>query len=134
MSHNKSCSLKGAEPIRSVMCPGLGTAVGRMPFVRCAEQVINNNNNNNNDNNNNSVDNDDSFSPKMVAAYETVVCQSLVEFISPQSLMEPVIKQRHLITVSLLILHVLSIMSRNFELTSIKFSFYEFFNLFQNWA
>ncbi|XP_019854943.1 PREDICTED: uncharacterized protein LOC100640713 isoform X2 [Amphimedon queenslandica] len=73
MSHNKSCSQKGAEPIRSVMCPGLGTAVGRMPFVRCAEQ--------------------------MVAAYETVVSQSLVEFISPQSLMEPVIRHRHLITV-----------------------------------
>ena len=39
VSHNKSCLQKGEEPIRSVMCPGLGTAVGRMPFVRCAEQV-----------------------------------------------------------------------------------------------
>ena len=75
----------------------------------------------------------------MVAAYETVVCQSLVEFISPQSLMEPVIKQRHLITVSLLmILHVLYIilmLCRNFELIPItSLVFYEFFNLLINRA
>ena len=42
MSHNEGCVDKGVEPIRKVMCPGLGTAVGRMPFVRCAEQVSNN--------------------------------------------------------------------------------------------
>lgn len=29
----------GNEPIRSVLCPGLGTAVGRMPPERCAYQV-----------------------------------------------------------------------------------------------
>ncbi|XP_076079504.1 uncharacterized protein LOC143049715 [Mytilus galloprovincialis] len=28
------------EPIRSVLCPGLGTAVGRMPFDRCAFQML----------------------------------------------------------------------------------------------
>lgn len=28
------------EPIRSVLCPGLGTAVGRMPFNRCAYQML----------------------------------------------------------------------------------------------
>ncbi|CAG2202750.1 unnamed protein product [Mytilus edulis] len=28
------------EPIRSVLCPGLGTAVGRMPFDRCAFQEL----------------------------------------------------------------------------------------------
>ena len=27
------------EPIRSVLMPGLGTAVGRMPYNRCAYQV-----------------------------------------------------------------------------------------------
>ncbi|XP_052078955.1 uncharacterized protein LOC127717255 [Mytilus californianus] len=27
------------QPIRGVLCPGLGTAVGRMPFNRCAFQV-----------------------------------------------------------------------------------------------
>ena len=27
------------EPIRTVLCPGLGTAVGRMPHFRCAIQV-----------------------------------------------------------------------------------------------
>ena len=27
------------EPIGSVLCPGLGTAVGRMPFQRCASQM-----------------------------------------------------------------------------------------------
>ena len=34
------CS-SGNEPIRSVLCPGLGTAVGRMPAERCAHQVMN---------------------------------------------------------------------------------------------
>jgi hypothetical protein len=28
-----------ADPIRSVLCPGLGTAVGFMPRDRCAYQV-----------------------------------------------------------------------------------------------
>jgi hypothetical protein len=27
------------EPIRTVLCPGLGTAVGRMPVQRCARQM-----------------------------------------------------------------------------------------------
>ena len=27
------------EAIRSVLCPGLGTAVGKMPYDRCAYQV-----------------------------------------------------------------------------------------------
>ena len=35
------CS-SGNEPIRSVLCPGLGTAVGRMPAERCAHQVMRN--------------------------------------------------------------------------------------------
>jgi len=29
------------EPIRSVLCPGLGTAVGSMAPDRCAYQVLN---------------------------------------------------------------------------------------------
>ncbi len=33
--HNRS----GVLPIRSVLCPGLGTAVGRMPLDRCARQM-----------------------------------------------------------------------------------------------
>lgn len=33
--HNRS----GAAPIRSVLCPGLGTAIGRMPADRCARQM-----------------------------------------------------------------------------------------------
>ncbi|XP_076078821.1 uncharacterized protein LOC143048836 [Mytilus galloprovincialis] len=28
------------QPIRRVLCPGLGTAVGRMPFNRCAFQMV----------------------------------------------------------------------------------------------
>ena len=28
------------QPIKSVLCPGLGTAVGRMPFDRCAYQML----------------------------------------------------------------------------------------------
>lgn len=36
MKHNKMCSDK---PITTVLCPGLGTAVGRMPFSRCAHQM-----------------------------------------------------------------------------------------------
>ncbi|XP_033740078.1 uncharacterized protein LOC117327270 [Pecten maximus] len=35
--HNRR---EGVEPIRSVLCPGLGTAVGMMPFIRCAEQML----------------------------------------------------------------------------------------------
>ncbi len=27
------------KPILSVLCPGLGTAVGRMPYLRCAYQM-----------------------------------------------------------------------------------------------
>lgn len=30
----------GNEPIKSVLCPGLGTAVGRMPAERCAYQML----------------------------------------------------------------------------------------------
>lgn len=36
----KHNSTPGNEPIRSVLCPGLGTAVGRMPAERCAYQVL----------------------------------------------------------------------------------------------
>ena len=36
VAHNKDPS---KEPITSVLCPGLGTAVGRMPFKRAAVQV-----------------------------------------------------------------------------------------------
>ncbi|MDC3979633.1 macro domain-containing protein [Polyangium jinanense] len=35
LSHNES----SAEPIRTVLCPGLGTATGRMPPARCARQM-----------------------------------------------------------------------------------------------
>lgn len=35
--HNRK---EGVEPIRSVLCPGLGTAVGQMPFIRCAQQML----------------------------------------------------------------------------------------------
>lgn len=27
------------DPIRTILCPGLGTAVGRMPYLRCAVQM-----------------------------------------------------------------------------------------------
>ena len=37
--HNSQCQNE-EDKIRSVLCPGLGTAVGRMPFSRCAAQVI----------------------------------------------------------------------------------------------
>lgn len=37
---NKHNSNPDNEPIRSVLCPGLGTAVGRMPFDRCAYQML----------------------------------------------------------------------------------------------
>ena len=33
--HNRS----GRPPIRTILCPGLGTAVGRMPVARCAHQM-----------------------------------------------------------------------------------------------
>ena len=36
IAHNKD---PNKEPIKSVLCPGLGTAVGRMPFKRAAVQV-----------------------------------------------------------------------------------------------
>ncbi|MDI1452133.1 macro domain-containing protein [Polyangium sp. 6x1] len=35
LAHNESA----AEPIRTVLCPGLGTGVGRMPPARCARQM-----------------------------------------------------------------------------------------------
>jgi hypothetical protein len=35
LAHNRS----GAPPIRSLLCPGLGTAVGRIPVARCARQM-----------------------------------------------------------------------------------------------
>ena len=38
-SVEKHNSTPGNDPIRSVLCPGLGTAVGRMPAERCAYQV-----------------------------------------------------------------------------------------------
>ena len=40
INHNASCQQTGQEPIHSILCPGLGTAVGRMPFKRCALQVL----------------------------------------------------------------------------------------------
>lgn len=36
-NHNKKAA--GVDKIKSVLCPGLGTAVGLMPKVRCANQV-----------------------------------------------------------------------------------------------
>jgi len=35
LAHNRTA----AEPIRSVLCPGLATATGRMPPARCARQM-----------------------------------------------------------------------------------------------
>ncbi|MCE9670846.1 macro domain-containing protein [Myxococcus stipitatus] len=35
LAHNQSTQ----APIRSVLCPGLGTAVGKMPVDRCAQQM-----------------------------------------------------------------------------------------------
>lgn len=35
--HNRD---KTRQPIKSVLCPGLGTAVGRMPYQRCARQML----------------------------------------------------------------------------------------------
>lgn len=35
-SHNAA---NPEDPIRTVLCPGLGTAVGRMPYLRCAVQM-----------------------------------------------------------------------------------------------
>jgi O-acetyl-ADP-ribose deacetylase (regulator of RNase III) len=35
VAHNTS----GQPPIKRVLCPGLGTAVGQMPFARCARQM-----------------------------------------------------------------------------------------------
>lgn len=35
LAHNAS----GLPPIRSILCPGLGTAVGQMPVERCARQM-----------------------------------------------------------------------------------------------
>jgi O-acetyl-ADP-ribose deacetylase (regulator of RNase III) len=29
----------GMPPIRSILCPGLGTGIGRMPVARCARQM-----------------------------------------------------------------------------------------------
>lgn len=34
--YNMYCS----EPIKSVICPGLATAIGRMPYKRCAVQMV----------------------------------------------------------------------------------------------
>ena len=35
-AHNTS---NPSDPITSILCPGLGTAVGRMPFLKCAIQM-----------------------------------------------------------------------------------------------
>ena len=35
LAHNAS----GLPPIKTILCPGLGTAVGQMPVVRCARQM-----------------------------------------------------------------------------------------------
>jgi O-acetyl-ADP-ribose deacetylase (regulator of RNase III) len=35
LAHNRS----EQQPIRSILCPGLATAVGRMPVARCARQM-----------------------------------------------------------------------------------------------
>lgn len=35
IAHNAS----GLAPIKTVLCPGLGTAIGRMPVARCARQM-----------------------------------------------------------------------------------------------
>ncbi|XP_062511325.1 uncharacterized protein LOC134187224 [Corticium candelabrum] len=37
--HNNSHKSDSADIISSVLCPGLGTAVGRMPYKRCAKQM-----------------------------------------------------------------------------------------------
>lgn len=38
--HNHNKKAAGTDKIRSVLCPGLGTAVGLMPKVRCANQML----------------------------------------------------------------------------------------------
>jgi len=40
--HNKAVLTEGkkGERIRSILCPGLGTAVGAMPFMVCAYQML----------------------------------------------------------------------------------------------
>lgn len=35
LAHNAS----GLSPIKSILCPGLGTAIGQMPVARCARQM-----------------------------------------------------------------------------------------------
>lgn len=35
-SHNAA---NPEDPIKTILCPGLGTAVGRMPYLKCAVQM-----------------------------------------------------------------------------------------------
>ncbi len=39
LQHNAQAEAAGAKPIGSILCPGLGTAIGGMPEDRCARQM-----------------------------------------------------------------------------------------------
>ena len=37
--HNATAQERGVQPIKSILCPGLCTYIGMMPFEKCAIQV-----------------------------------------------------------------------------------------------
>ena len=39
LAHNASATERKVTPINTVLCPGLGTAVGQMPYEKAAFQV-----------------------------------------------------------------------------------------------
>ena len=39
LAHNATASERNVTPINSILCPGLGTAIGRMPYGKAAIQV-----------------------------------------------------------------------------------------------
>jgi len=39
LAHNATAAERKVTPINTVLCPGLGTAVGRMPYGKAAFQV-----------------------------------------------------------------------------------------------
>ena len=39
LAHNATATERNVTPINSILCPGLGTAVGRMPHDKAAIQV-----------------------------------------------------------------------------------------------
>ncbi|KAK3585535.1 hypothetical protein CHS0354_022943 [Potamilus streckersoni] len=71
LSVKKHNSTPGNDPIHTVLCPGLGTAVGRMPKIRCAYQ--------------------------MLRAYETFELNINEEMIHPESLATPSIDHLNMV-------------------------------------